>query len=70
MNWKQEPFAEALKISDRHVRYLCVRDTDCSISLCYRMSKVLGTTIEELLVFDDDDLKKAEYSSKEENISE
>ena len=59
-NWKQEPFAEALSISDRHVRYLCDKDTDSAISLCYRLSQVLGTTIEELLVFEEDDLKDEE----------
>ena len=59
-NWKQEPFAEPLSISDRHVRYLCVKDTDAAISLCYRLSQVLGTTIEELLVFEEDDVSKEE----------
>ena len=48
--WKQEPLAEALDITDRHVRNLCKRDTDVAVSLCYKMSKLFGTTIEELLV--------------------
>ena len=49
-NWKQEPIAEALDISDRHVRNLCTRDTDASVSLCYKLSKLFGTNIEDLLI--------------------
>ena len=48
--WKQEPLAEALGISERHVRNLCYRDTDASVSLCYNLSQVFGTTIEDLLI--------------------
>ena len=47
--WKQEPLAEELGISDRHVRNLCYKDVDAQISLCYRLSRVFGTSIEELL---------------------
>jgi len=49
----QEDIAEELDISDRHLRNLCNRDTDASVSLCYRMSKFFGTTIEDLLVVQD-----------------
>lgn len=48
-NWKQEALAEQLNISDRHVRNLCTRDTNAYVSLCYDMSQLFGTTIEELL---------------------
>ena len=48
-DWKQEPLAEALGISDRHVRNLCYKDTDVSISLCYKLSRIFDTTMEELL---------------------
>lgn len=46
----QEKIAEILSISDRHMRNICNRDTDASVSLCYGLSKLFGTTIEELLV--------------------
>lgn len=49
-NWKQEPIAEVLQISDRHVRNICSKDTDAAVSLCYRLSRVFGTTIEDLLI--------------------
>ena len=49
-NWKQEPIAEVLQISDRHVRNICKKDTDAAVSLCYKLSQVFGTTIEDLLV--------------------
>lgn len=49
-NWKQEDLAEALDISARHIRNLCRKDTNASISLCYQLSKLFHTTIEELLV--------------------
>ena len=52
-NLKQEAFAEMLGISPRHVRNLCSRDTDVSVSLCYRLSRIFGTTMEELLVESD-----------------
>ena len=48
-DWKQEPLAVALGISDRHVRNLCYKDTDVSISLCYKLSRIFDTTMEELL---------------------
>lgn len=49
-NWTQDAVAEKLEISDRHIRNLCSRDTDTYVSLCYRISQVFGTSMEELLV--------------------
>lgn len=49
-NWTQFALAEKLDISDRQIRNLCKNDTDTKLSLCYRMSRVFGTTMEELLV--------------------
>lgn len=54
-NGIQEALAEKLDISDRHVRNLCCKDTDTKLSLCYRMSKVFGTTMEELLIIQEAD---------------
>ena len=45
----QESLAEKLDISDRHIRNLCTKDTNASISLCYQLSKLFDTTIEDLL---------------------
>lgn len=49
-NLKQESFAEMIGISDRHVRNLCNRDMNISVSLCYRLSIALKTSMESLLV--------------------
>lgn len=49
-NWTQSVVEEKLNISDRHIRILCSRDTDTYVSLCYRMSRIFGITMEELLV--------------------
>ena len=49
-NWTQFALAEKLDISDRQIRNLCKKDTDPKLSLCYKMSRVFGTTMEELLV--------------------
>ena len=48
-NWTQFALAEKLDISDRQIRNLCKNDTDTKLSLCYKMSRVFGTTMEELL---------------------
>ena len=50
-NWIQERLAEILDISDRHVRNLSSRDVNANIDLCYSLSRAFGTSIEELLVF-------------------
>lgn len=52
---KKAPLAEALNITEHHVRNICKRDMDVNISLCYNLSKVFGTTIEELLIIADDE---------------
>ena len=49
-NWTQLALAERLEISDRQIRNLCKKDTDTKLSLCYKMSKIFGTTMEELLI--------------------
>ena len=49
-NWTRIALAEKLNISDRHVRNLCKKDTDTKLSLCYKISKAFGTSMEELLV--------------------
>lgn len=48
-NWTQFALAEKLDISDRQVRNLCKKDTDTKLSLCYKMSQLFGTSMEELL---------------------
>ena len=49
-NLKQEPFAEILGISVRHVRSICYKDMDVAVSLCYRLSQALQTPMESLLI--------------------
>ena len=49
-NLKQEPFAEVLGISVRHVRSICYKDMDVAVSLCYRLSQALQTPMESLLI--------------------
>ena len=49
-NWTQLSLAEKLDVSDRQIRNLCKKDTDTKLSLCYKMSRVFGTTMEDLLV--------------------
>ena len=57
---KQETFAEMMGISVRHVRNLCYRDIDVSVSLCYRMSQILHTPMENLLAVPDGDPASAD----------
>lgn len=49
-NWTQEGLAEKLDISDRQIRNLCKKDTDTKVSLCYKLSRTFGISMEELLV--------------------
>ena len=49
-NATQEELAEEINITDRHLRNLRERDTDISVSLCYRLSQVFQIPMEELLV--------------------
>lgn len=51
---RQEPFAEMVGISERHVRNLCSRDTDVSVSLLYKISERLNIPMRELLVVKDE----------------
>ena len=53
-NWTQFALAEELDISDRQIRNLCKKDTDVKTSLCYSLSKAFGTTMEELLVIQEE----------------
>ena len=50
----QEQVAEQLDISVRHVRNLCKGDMNPSISLCYNIAALFNTTIEELLIIQDE----------------
>ena len=52
-NATQEELAEEINITDRHLRNLRERDTDISVSLCYRLSQVFQIPMEELLVVRD-----------------
>lgn len=47
----QEDFSELLGISDRHLRNICTRDWDVSVSLLGRLSSISGVPVQELLVF-------------------
>lgn len=46
----QEAFAELLHISDRHLRNLCTRDWDVSVSLLGRLSELSGIPVQDLLI--------------------
>lgn len=46
---KQEPLAERLGISDRHLRNLRSRDTNVSASLLYDISLALQVPIDDLM---------------------
>ena len=45
----QEQFAEAIEISDRHMRALETKAVSVKLPVLYRISRVLETPIEELL---------------------
>ena len=51
----QEQFAEAVEISDRHVRTLETKSVDVKLPVLYRISRVLETPMEELLEAVDED---------------
>ena len=53
-NWTQFALAEEVNISDRQIRNLCKKDTDVKASLCYSLSKAFSTTMEELLVIQEE----------------
>jgi len=52
---KQEPLAEDLGISDRHLRNLRARDTNVSASLLYALSQALGVPKDELVTVREDE---------------
>lgn len=47
---KQEPLAERLDITDRHLRNLCTKDINVSADLLQKISAVLQIPMEELLI--------------------
>lgn len=51
---KQEPLAERLDISDRHLRTLCAKDTNVSSSLLYSLSTELQIPMDELLTIQEE----------------
>ena len=54
-HWTQEEVAEKADISDRQVRNLITNDTDSKLSVCYKLSRLFGTTMEELLVIQEEE---------------
>ena len=54
----QEELAEEINITDRHLRNLRERDTDISVSLCYRLSQVFQIPMEELLVVREEEMEE------------
>ena len=57
-NATQEELAEEINITDRHLRNLRERDTDISVSLCYRLSPVFQIPMEELLVVREEEMEE------------
>ena len=51
---KQEPLAEQLNISVRHLRNLCSKDVNVSSDLLYRLSEVLQVPMDDLLTMRED----------------
>lgn len=51
---KQEPLAEQLNISVRHLRNLCSKDINVSSELLYRLSEVLQIPMDDLLTMRED----------------
>ena len=52
----QEQFAEAIEISDRHMRTLENKPVSVKLPVLYRISRVLETPMEELVeTIDEDD---------------
>ena len=52
--FKQEPFAELIGVSDRQVRNWLKRDVDISLSVFYNLLQVFGIPMDELLIFQDE----------------
>ena len=57
-NATQEELAEEINITDRHLHNLRERDTDISVSLCYRLSQVFQIPMEELLVVREEEMEE------------
>ena len=57
-NATQEELAEEINITDRHLRNLRERDTDISVSLCYRLSQVFQIPMEELVVVREEEMEE------------
>ena len=55
---RQEEFAEALGISDRHIRNLLTKDINVSAALLYKISVQFGVSMESLLVLREEESSK------------
>lgn len=51
---KQEPLAEQLNISVRHLRNLCSKDINVSSDLLYKLSEVFKIPMDDLLTMRED----------------
>ncbi|MCI8808829.1 MAG: helix-turn-helix transcriptional regulator [Oscillibacter sp.] len=51
---KQEPLAELLNISVRHLRNMCTKNINVSISLLHRISEVLHVPMNDLLITEEE----------------
>ncbi|EOS65943.1 helix-turn-helix domain-containing protein [Oscillibacter sp. 1-3] len=51
---KQEPLAEKLDISDRHLRNLCSKNINVSSSLLLKISEALQVPMKDLLTVQED----------------
>lgn len=51
---KQEPLAERLDISDRHLRNLCSKNINVSSSLLLKISEALQVPMKDLLTVQED----------------
>ena len=54
-HFTQETFAEAVELSDRHVRELESKPVNVKLPVLYRISRVLETPMEELMQIVDED---------------
>ena len=54
-HFTQETFAEAVELSDRHVRELESKPVCVKLPVLYRISRVLETPMEELMQIVDED---------------
>ena len=55
-DFTQEQLAEVINISDRHMRTLESKAVDTKVSVLYRISRALETSMDELMeILDEDD---------------